>query len=416
VAVSEIALMRSIERTMIFVRSGAVVFALIQVATYYIPYPDGFETYGYAVATLLALGNFAIWLAYRRIQTEAAWRRLSICALSFDLLVTFLFVSVYTFDVDTAIFILIYLMPLEGAIRFQRKGALIAMSAATVFYIGRELIGSQVYGYDFVLASISFRMGIGFMIAIVAGAISERYVREREQVVDLYHHEREAADALRALDEVRGTFLTAVSHELRTPLTSIMGFAMTLENVADELEPKHREMLELVSAQAIRLDHLLGDLLDLQRISMPMSKESHDLSRLIEETVQQLTILANNRRIDVECERVAVECDAPKVERIVENLVLNAVKYTPEDTAIHVALESYAGGALILVDDEGPGVPPALREVIFEPFRRGEQRSQHAPGAGIGLALVARFTAMHGGRAWVEESPGGGASFRVFLP
>jgi signal transduction histidine kinase len=71
---------------------------------------------------------------------------------------------------------------------------------------------------------------------------------------------------------------------------------------------------------------------------------------------------------------------------------------------------------LIAVEDDGPGVPEELREVIFEPFRQGPTSSPHSPGTGIGLSLVGRFAALHGGRAWVEEREGGGASFRVFLP
>jgi signal transduction histidine kinase len=73
-------------------------------------------------------------------------------------------------------------------------------------------------------------------------------------------------------------------------------------------------------------------------------------------------------------------------------------------------------GILIAVEDDGPGVPEELREAIFEPFRQGPTTSPHSPGTGIGLSLVGRFAALHGGRAWVEEREGGGASFRVFLP
>jgi two-component system sensor histidine kinase MtrB len=71
---------------------------------------------------------------------------------------------------------------------------------------------------------------------------------------------------------------------------------------------------------------------------------------------------------------------------------------------------------LLVVEDEGPGVPAELREQVFQPFRKGRNVADHAPGSGIGLALAARFASLHGGRAWVQDRPGGGASFRVFLP
>ena len=104
------------------------------------------------------------------------------------------------------------------------------------------------------------------------------------------------------------------------------------------------------------------------------------------------------------------------MERIVENLVTNAVRYTPPGTPVWVKVGSHERGALITVEDAGPGVSPELRKAIFEPFRQGEEVIQHSPGVGVGLTLVKRFAELHGGRAWVEERDGGGASFRVFLP
>jgi two-component system, OmpR family, sensor histidine kinase MtrB len=104
------------------------------------------------------------------------------------------------------------------------------------------------------------------------------------------------------------------------------------------------------------------------------------------------------------------------VERIVENLVVNAARHTEAGTAIWVRVEPRPDGVLLVVEDEGPGVPAQLREQIFQPFHQGRNVADHAPGSGIGLALVAQFASLHDGRAWIEDRPGGGASFRVFLP
>jgi two-component system, OmpR family, sensor histidine kinase MtrB len=108
--------------------------------------------------------------------------------------------------------------------------------------------------------------------------------------------------------------------------------------------------------------------------------------------------------------------DGAKVERILENLLHNALRYTPSDTPIWIRLGRSDGGAVITVEDEGPGVPDELKVAMFESFRQGPNRSAHSPGTGIGLSLVARFAELHGGRAWVEDRPGGGARFRVLLP
>ena len=107
--------------------------------------------------------------------------------------------------------------------------------------------------------------------------------------------------------------------------------------------------------------------------------------------------------------------DAAKVERIVENLLANAIKHTPPGTDVLARVEQGDGFVLIAVDDRGYGIEEADREAVFELFTRGYSHGG-VPGAGIGLSLVAQFAAVHGGRAWIEDHPGGGASFRVRLP
>jgi signal transduction histidine kinase len=120
--------------------------------------------------------------------------------------------------------------------------------------------------------------------------------------------------------------------------------------------------------------------------------------------------------VAVDVEPVEADVDGPKVERLVDNLVANAFRHTPPGSEVAVTVRQYDGGALIGVDDHGPGVGEHERETIFEIFRRGDAGLAAGRGTGVGLALVAQFAALHGGRAWVEDNPGGGAAFRVFLP
>jgi PAS domain S-box-containing protein len=215
------------------------------------------------------------------------------------------------------------------------------------------------------------------------------------------------------LDELRDTILSTVSHELRTPLTSILGFALTLEQRGTELDPEQRaEIVRHVSEQALRLERLLADLLDLDRIRLGALTPSFTETD-VAELVARVTSVHG---IAVRSEPAIAEVDPAKVERIVENLLANARKHTPRGTDVDVWVERRDGGVLIAVDDRGPGVAEGEREAIFEMFNRGGDLSAIVPGAGVGLALVAQFTELHGGRAWVEENPGGGASFRVFLP
>jgi two-component system OmpR family sensor kinase len=126
--------------------------------------------------------------------------------------------------------------------------------------------------------------------------------------------------------------------------------------------------------------------------------------------------LLEQRPLHVDVCPLRLEVDPPKVERIVENLLANAATHTPPGTPVWVRVEAREQGALLVVEDAGPGVPAQLRETIFQPFRQGPRPNSHAPGLGVGLALVRVFAQLHGGRAWVEERPGRGASFRVHLP
>jgi PAS domain S-box-containing protein len=215
------------------------------------------------------------------------------------------------------------------------------------------------------------------------------------------------------IDVLRDTILASVSHELRTPLTSILGFSLTLEERDADLDPsRRREIITHLVEQAQRLSRLLTDLLDLDRLRLGVLTPSFtevDVAELV-------TRVTSAHGIAVHSEPLVAEVDPTKVERIVENLLSNAHKHTPGGTDVRVWLERQNGGVLIAVDDRGPGVAEAEREAVFEMFSRGREVSAGIPGAGVGLAIVAHFTALHGGRAWVEENPGGGASFRVFLP
>jgi signal transduction histidine kinase len=119
----------------------------------------------------------------------------------------------------------------------------------------------------------------------------------------------------------------------------------------------------------------------------------------------------------VDVAAVVASVDGAKVERIVENLVANALRHTEVQAQVWVHAEARDGGVLIRVDDDGPGIPPELQDEVFEPFRQAPgSAAGHSPGVGIGLSLVRRFAELHDGRAWVEDREGGGSSFRVLLP
>ena len=260
----------------------------------------------------------------------------------------------------------------------------------------------------------------GLMVDITERKSAERALRASERKYsDAFKREREAAQRLRMLDEMKNTFLEAVSHDLRTPLTSILGSALTLERTKLDLPAGDAlDMVGRIAANARKLERLLSDLLDLDRLQRGIvspNRRATDLEDFVLRVVSEMD--AKGRRIELDIQAGSVQIDQAKTERIVENLLSNSLRHTPKDAKIWVRALLQDDGVLFIVEDDGPGVPAELQEAIFEPFRQAPGSSSvHAPGVGIGLSLVRRFAELHGGNAWAEEREGGGASFHVFLP
>jgi PAS domain S-box-containing protein len=243
--------------------------------------------------------------------------------------------------------------------------------------------------------------------------------RAEQELAQALEMERRAVDRLREADDMKNTFLTAVSHDLRTPLSAILGSAITLEN-ADELgisEEDRRQLMRSLAKKAKRLTAMVNDLLDMDRLTRGLvqpRRELMDLGALLGRTAAESDVL-EERTVHVQAESIDAWIDESMVVRIVENLLVNAVKHTPPTATIWVGARRVEQGVILLVEDDGPGIAADERDRLFEPFERGE-RSAPSPGLGVGLSLVARFAEAHGGRAWVEDREGGGASFRVLFP
>lgn len=230
--------------------------------------------------------------------------------------------------------------------------------------------------------------------------------------------EQEAAERLRRIDELKSAFLSAVSHELRTPLTALKGFGLTMQVRGDDLEITDRRLLsDRIVQNAERLDRLLADLLDLDRLDGGdggLRLERIDVTGLIGAAIEELDVGRRRIHLDVPADGVIAVVDAVKIERVVANLLRNAVDHTPPTSTIWVRMRSPDTQVEIIVEDDGPGIPDPLKTEVFERFRQGGPSPTR--GTGIGLALVRQFTELHGGRVWVADRQGGGASFHLVLP
>ena len=288
--------------------------------------------------------------------------------------------------------------------------------------------------YDLAISALPDRQRQSGGHLVVARDVTERRQVEERLCEALNHErvatdrlaaalagERAAAEHLRTLDELKSGFLQAVSHDLRTPLASVLGISLTLQRGRGQLGPADADdLLGRLIANARKLDRILTGLLDLDRLDrgiVELRRERVDLDRLVAGVVSEARDeLLGTHPVSLELLPVQVLADAAKVERIVENLLANAARHTDPGTPIWVRVTAGDRGALLCVDDAGPGVPVEQRESIFRPFQRGPGVGSYAPGSGVGLALVAQFASLHDGQAWVEDRAGGGASFRVLLP
>jgi PAS domain S-box-containing protein len=288
--------------------------------------------------------------------------------------------------------------------------------------------------YDLAISALPDRQRQPGGHLVVARDVTERRQVEERLCAALNHErvatdrlaaaldrERAAAEHLRTLDELKSGFLQAVSHDLRTPLASVLGISLTLQRGRGQLSPADADdLLGRLAANARKLDRILTGLLDLDRLDrgiVELRRERVDLASLVAGVVKEAgEELLDAHPVSLDLAPIQVLADAAKVERIVENLLANAARHTDPGTPIWVRVEPGDRGALLCVDDAGPGIPVEQRESIFRPFERGLGGASYAPGSGVGLALVAQIASLHDGQAWVEDRVGGGASFRVLLP
>lgn len=244
--------------------------------------------------------------------------------------------------------------------------------------------------------------------------VQEQLERER-QLAARAEDEQRTATRLRELDDTKNAFLSAVSHELRSPLTVVRGLARELVERGDELGDDDRRAIEReILDQADRLERLLADLLDVDRLTRGALRTRQAPADVVEVVRTAVDLQPDVDRVTLESpQQLVATVDRSQLERIVANLVGNAAKYAPHGP-ITVRVQALDPGVRIDVLDEGPGIPEADRERVFEPLYRVDE-DHRRPGTGIGLSLVAAFAELHGGGARVVPSDHG-AHVRVDLP
>jgi signal transduction histidine kinase len=228
----------------------------------------------------------------------------------------------------------------------------------------------------------------------------------------------------REAERLKDEFFALVSHELRTPLTSIIGYLeLVLDEVDDAVAPEQRRYLEVVQRNATRLLRLVGDLLFVAQVEagkLSLDPGTVSLPQLVEEAVEAARPRAESRSIALRTEVEPVgetSGDRDRLGQVLDNLVTNALKFTPERGAVTVRLRRNGHGIALEVADNGMGIPAAEQHHLFERFfRASTATAQAVPGVGLGLTIVKAIVEAHGGHISVESEPQVGTTFRVELP
>ena len=239
------------------------------------------------------------------------------------------------------------------------------------------------------------------------------------ELADLAASFNAMAGRIEDLFDARSQLVAAASHDLRTPLASIQAMVEALQDGLAEPD----RYLPAIREQTQRLGRLLDDLFELARIdagALTLQMREARLSALVESCVRGVEAEARARgvRVELRVEDVPpVRCAPPEVERVLMNLLTNALRHTPSDGAVAVSLESRDSEVRIWVEDSGTGIPEDSRERVFERFWRADAaRSSGGAGAGLGLAIARGLVEAQGGRIWAEEGALGGACVCFTLP
>jgi signal transduction histidine kinase len=217
---------------------------------------------------------------------------------------------------------------------------------------------------------------------------------------------------------------STVSHELRTPLTSAAGYVeLLLEGDAGALNGEQRDMLDTVARSLNRLDGIVDDVLGMATPGQhhPVDPGSTNLDRVLRSAVQAVNLQAATRGQDLivhnDLEDAVVAGNPGRIERVIVNLLTNALKFTPEDGTITVTGKRSGGEATIAVTDTGIGISPGDQQRIFERFyRAGSAVDTTASGTGLGLAIAQTITHQYGGKLTVDSEPNHGSTFTLTLP
>jgi signal transduction histidine kinase len=290
-------------------------------------------------------------------------------------------------------------------------------SVVTVMWI-LPSAGSLAVANAIDLMGLTVFIVVDGLIAWIGASYRALIAQSERQSAELTARRKEAEEANRAKDD----FLAILSHELRTPLTTIVAGVRVLHQIGSP-EARAAQIRDAIERQADQLTKLVNDLLDVKRVvngPVVLERQPCDLAKAVDDFTAAWNGLGRlkNHLLFVDAEPVWVNRDPARLQQIVDNLMSNAVKYTPAGGSISISVKHEADEAILRVQDTGIGISPDLLPKLFELFVQGDPGSTRVrTGLGIGLAVVRRLVELHGGTVQASsDGPGAGSAFTVRLP
>jgi len=253
--------------------------------------------------------------------------------------------------------------------------------------------------------------------------ITERK-RVEKDMRELYEEEKRQREELEEEQKARAIFINILAHELRTPLTPLVTSAGLLKDLLSSEQESHEyRLVDLVVNGAQTLTSRINELLSLAQLTtrpLTINLESLDMKALLENAAQQYRKLVEGKKqsiiLDLPRTLLVIEADRSRLEQVLNNLISNASKFSPEESTITVRARAEESELIVEIEDEGSGLSEEEQERIFKPYHRVEQDRQRFPGLGLSLAISKHIVEAHGGRIWVESQLGSGSKFSFSLP
>lgn len=385
--------------------------------------PPSSEWIALAGVGLLVINNLIAGAVLWRKASDRAILRLGALVFAIDIAALWTITWAYNFNRNDQTWVVLLVLCLEGAARYQLRGAMIPVALAIPLDTTREFIMRASVQFQ----DLSYRVGMMAIVAAVAGVMARNLERERAQAEEratelarLAEQERGTIARLQELDAMKSDFVAIASHELRTPLTAMQGSIKTLSHRHELTQAERDTLLEMLNRQTDRLARLVEDLLMVSNIEgdrVRLVIEPTDMHAVASTLQEELGARAARVSCAIGPDLTDVMTDKQRFGQIARNLVENALKFSPDDTIVRVSIHKGADGLLLEVSDDGRGIAAEVVPRLFERFYQvGGALRRFGEGFGLGLYITDRLVEALGGRITVDSKLGRGTTFRIWFP